>query len=141
MSLKGSVVNQVVYDDLLRAVADGVHTADPFHLVTGFEGFGHAFGGGQLTGQGGHLVPGRLIDVQQVPNEGAGEDQSGVGAVVLLLQVAFAHAAVLAEGAGRLVVQDQVGDQQSILFRVCQFHGCCLLPIWPLCVFGAPERP
>ena len=91
-------------------------------MVAGFEGLGHALGGGQLTGQGGHLFPGGLVHVQQVPGEGAGEDQGGEGAVVLLFQIAFAHPAVLAEGAGRLVVQ-------------------CLLPIWPLCGFGAPERP
>lgn len=28
------VIDQVVYDDLLGPLADGVHAADPFHLVS-----------------------------------------------------------------------------------------------------------
>ena len=102
-------VNQIVLDHLLCLVADGVHVADPGQGVAGFEGFGHALSGGQLRDQGGHLVPGRLVDVQQVLGEGAGEDQGGEGAVVLLFQVALAHAAILAQGTRRRGVQDQVG--------------------------------
>ena len=42
---------------------------------------------------------------------------------------------------GMLVVQDQVGDQQSVQFRVGQFHCGDLLSIWSLCVFGVHEGP
>ena len=40
---KYSVVDQVVQDDLLGSAADAVHPSDPFHLILGFQLFGHAF--------------------------------------------------------------------------------------------------
>ena len=34
VSLKCSVIDQIVHDHLLHTVADGVHAPDPFHLVS-----------------------------------------------------------------------------------------------------------
>ena len=44
-------VHEIVQDELFDAVADGVHTAGPFHLVAAFEVFGDAFDLGILTNE------------------------------------------------------------------------------------------
>ena len=80
-----SVVNQLVLYDLLRTMTDGVHVAEPLHLVPDLEGFGHALGGGQVGDRGFELFPGRAVDLQKVFGQLAGEEQGGEGAVMLLL--------------------------------------------------------
>ena len=38
-----SFIYELSQDDFLRTAADAVHAAHPFHLVGGFEQFGHTF--------------------------------------------------------------------------------------------------
>ena len=64
-------VDQVVEDDLLGAVFDAVHSADPGHLIAGFEGFGDALALGHLCGEALHHLFGLAVDLLQVAVEAA----------------------------------------------------------------------
>ena len=59
-------VDEIPQHDFFRTVFDAVHDGNPSHLITGFEGFSHAFGLGHLGGEALHHLVGLPVDILQV---------------------------------------------------------------------------
>ena len=107
-----SVADQLVGDGLSDPGADGVHAAEPFHLVPGFEGLGDALGAGELGGQLVRHLPGLLVDLREMSVQLAVVEQGVVEGAAVLLQVVRPPSAPQAQGRrGGLVLP---GDQVAV---------------------------
>ena len=95
--------------DLLGSCAAGVHRADPFELVAGFEVLGHALGTGELIGDALDHRQRIVVDLDEVVVQSAGQKQLGENALAVLLQKPLAHAPEAADIALGLLGHGKAG--------------------------------
>ena len=78
-------------DYLLRLAVDGVPAADPFHLVGGFEGFGHVFLFHHRRFDELQPFNAGAVDLGEVFHQGSAENKVGIQCVTVFLQVSPPH--------------------------------------------------
>ena len=62
-----SFIYKLGQNDFLRTITDAVHAAHPFHLVGGFECFGHIFLLRHCGNDDFHALVAGLVDLGKVP--------------------------------------------------------------------------
>ena len=82
--------------DFLRTAADAVHAAHPFHLVGGFERFGHTFLLRHCRNEDFHTLVAGLVDLGKMPMQRSACEQVCVENRTMFFQIAAAHTPVLA---------------------------------------------
>ena len=114
-----SFIYELSQDDFLRAAADAVHAAHPFHLVGGLERFGHTlplhhggFDGLQTFTTG-------CVYFLQMGKQLFRKDKLVVETGAMILQVCAVHPAVLADVVFLRVRQDNIRNvcSRRILYR------------------------
>ena len=119
--------NRVIQDrqyqsDFLRAAADVVHAAHPFHLVGGFERFGHIFLPYHIGNDDCHTLVTGLVDLGKVPMQRSACEQVCVENGAMFFQIAAAHTPVLADLVFWFVRQRKVRDKIITLLTVSAAH-------------------
>ena len=71
-----SFIYELSQDDFLRTAADAVHAAHPFHLVGGFERFGHIFLPCHIGNDDFHTLVAGLVDLGKVPMQRSACEQA-----------------------------------------------------------------
>ena len=79
--------NQLGLDAFLGTVADAVHPAHPFQLISGFQRFGHALGFLHLPDSQRKLFLGLLVQLGKIVAQLTGQEQLVVPDGMLLLQI------------------------------------------------------
>ena len=92
-----SFVYKLGQNDFLRAAADVVHAAHPFHLVGGLECFGHAFLPCHIGNDDCHTLVAGLVDLGKVPMQRSACEQVCVENGAMFFQIAAAHTPVLSD--------------------------------------------
>ncbi len=103
-----------VQNDFLRTAADAVHAAHPFHLVGGFERFGHIFLLCHSGNDDFHTLVAGLVDLGKVPMQRSACEQVCVENWTMLFQIAAAHTPVLADLVFRFIRQRKVGNEDNL---------------------------
>ena len=100
-------------DDFHHPVSDAVHATDPCHWIGGFQGFGHAFGAGELSGQTGGHFGSVGVDLREMSFQLTRKQQVGVQIAAVGFEIGEPMAAPNAEGrevvlaCGQIIVSDQ----------------------------------
>ena len=92
-----SFIYKLGQNDFLRAAADAVHAAHPFHLVGGFERFGHIFLPCHIGNDDCHTLVAGLVDLGKVPMQRSACEQACIENRTMFFQIAAAHTPVLAD--------------------------------------------
>ena len=98
-------------DNFLRTAADVVHAAYPFHLVGGFERFGHIFLPCHIGNDDFHTLVADLVDLGKVPMQCSTCEQVCVKNRTMLFQITAAYAPIFADLVFRFVWQRKVRNK------------------------------
>ena len=101
--------DELAYGDLLGACTAGIHSADPFELVTGLQILGHALGLCELIGDALDHRQRVVVDLDEVVVQSAGQKQLCENAFAVLLQKPLAHAPEAADIALGLLGHGETG--------------------------------
>ena len=91
-----SFIYKLGQNDFLRAAADAVYAVHPFHLVGGFERFGHTFLLRHCRNEDFHTLVAGLVDLGKMPMQRSACEQVCVENRTMFFQIAAAHTPVLA---------------------------------------------
>mgnify|MGYP003582245961 CR=1 FL=1 len=91
-----SFIYKLGQNDFLRAAAEVVHAAHPFHLVGGFERFGHIFLPCHIGNDDFHTLIAGLVDLGKVPMQRSACEQASLDHGAMFFQIAAAHTPVFA---------------------------------------------
>ena len=100
-----SCEHKFLQDNFLRTAADAVHAAHPFHLVGGFECFGHTFLLRHCGNDDFHALVAGLVDLGKVPMQRSACEQACIENRTMLFQITAAHTPVFADLVFRFVRQ------------------------------------
>ena len=117
-----SGVYQFSQNDFLRTIADAVHAAHPFHLVGGFERFGHIFLPCHIGNDDCHTLVTGLVDLGKVPMQRSACEQVCVENGAMFFQIAAAHPPLLADLVFRLIRQRKIRDKIITFLTVSAAH-------------------
>ena len=117
-----SFIYKLSQNDFLCAAVDVVHAAHPFHLVGGFERFGHIFLPCHIGNDDCHTLVAGLVDLGKVPMQRSACEQVCVENRAMFFQIAAAHTPVLADLIFWLVRQSKVRDKIINLLTVSAAH-------------------
>lgn len=109
-------------NDFLRAAADAVHAAYPFHLIGSFECFGHAFLLHHCRNDDFHALVAGLVDLGKVPMQRSVCEQVCVENRAMFFQIAAAHMSILANLVFRFLWQRKVWNEIIALLTVSAAH-------------------
>ena len=109
-------------NDFLRAAADAVHAAYPFHLIGSFECFGHAFLLHHCRNDDFHALVAGLVDLGKVPMQRSVCEQVCVENRAMFFQIAAAHMSILANLVFRFLWQRKVWNEIIALLTVSATH-------------------
>ena len=84
-----SFIYKLGQNDFLRAAADAVHAAYPFHLIGSFECFGHAFLLHHCRNDDFHALVAGLVDLGKVPMQCSACEQVCVENGAMFFQILF----------------------------------------------------
>ena len=108
--------------EFLRAAADAVHAAYPFHLIGSFECFGHAFLLHHCRNDDFHALVAGLVDLGKVPMQRSVCEQVCVENRAMFFQIAAAHMSILANLVFRFLWQRKVWNEIIALLTVSAAH-------------------
>ena len=108
-----SFIYKLGQNDFLRTAADVVHAAHPFHLVGGFECFGHTFPLRHCRNDDFHTLIAGLVDLGKVTMQRSACEQICVKNRTMLLQIAAAHTPILADLVFRFFRQREIGNNRQ----------------------------
>ena len=117
-----SFIYKLSQNDFLCAAVDVVHAAHPFHLVGGFERFGHIFLPCHIGNDDCHTLVAGLVDLGKVPMQRSACEQACLENRTMFFQIAAAHTPILADLVVRLIWQIEVWDKVIALLPVCAAH-------------------
>ena len=117
-----SFVYKLGQNDFLRAAADVVHAAHPFHLVGGFERFGHIFLPCHIGNDDCHTLVAGLVDLGKVPMQRSACEQACIENRTMFFQIAAAHTPVLADLVFRFIRQRKVRDEIITFLTLSAAH-------------------
>ena len=105
-------------NDFLRTTADAVHAACPFHLVGGFERFGHAFLLCHSRSNDFHSLIAGLVNLGKMPIQRPTCEEICIEDGMILFQIAAAQMAILADLIFWLIWQGKVWDKVIALLMI-----------------------
>ena len=117
-----SFIYKLGQNDFLRTIADTVHAAHPFHLVGGFERFGHIFLLCHIGNDDFHTLVAGLVDLGKMPMQRSACKQVCIENRTMLFQIAAVHTPVLANLILRFIRQRKVRDEVIPLQTVSAAH-------------------
>ena len=92
-----SFIYKLGQSDFLRAAADVVHPAHPFHLVSGFQRFCYAFLLCHIGNEDFHSLITGLVDLGKVPMQRSACEEICIEDGMILFQIVAAQPPILAD--------------------------------------------
>ena len=117
-----SFIYKLGQNDFLRTIVDAVHAAHPFHLVGGFERFGHIFLPCHIGNDVCHTLVAGLVDLRKMPVQRSACEQVCVENGAMFFQIAAAHTPVFADLIVASVRQGEIRDEVISLPTVSAAH-------------------
>ena len=113
-----SFVYKLGQDNFLSTSADAVHPAHPFHLISGFQGFGHTFLLRHCRYDDFHTLVAGLVNPGKMPVQRSVREIVCIEDRMMFFQIAAAHTPILANLVFRFFRQRKVRDKIIILLTV-----------------------
>ena len=117
-----SFIYKLGQNDFLGTAADVVHPAYPFHLVGGFERFGHTLLLCHSRNDDFHTLIAGLVDLGKMLVQCSARKIVCIENRSMSFQIATAHTPILADLVVRLIWQIEVWDKLIALLPVCTAH-------------------
>ena len=116
-----SFIYKLGQNDFLRTAADVVHAAHPFHLVGGFERFGHIFLPCHIGNDDCHTLVAGLVDLGKMLVQRSARKIVCIENRSMFFQIAAAHTPILADLVVRFIRQREVWDKViALLAGMCR---------------------
>lgn len=111
-------IYELSQNDFLRTAADVVHAAHPFHLVGGFECFGHTFPLRHCRNDDFHTLIAGLVDLGKMLVQCSARKIVCIENRSMSFQIATAHTPILANLIFWLIRQGKVWDKVIALLMI-----------------------
>ena len=113
-----SFIYKLGQNDFLRTAANAVHPAHPFHLVSGFQNFGHDFLLRHSRDDDFHSLIAGLVNLRKMPVQRSAREIVCVENRAMFFQIATAHTPILANLIFWLIRQGKVWDKVIALLMI-----------------------
>lgn len=117
-----SVIYKFSQNNFLSTAADAVHAVYPFHLVGGFERFGHTFLLCHSRNDDFHSFIAGLVNLGKVPMQRPRCEKVRVENRPMSFQITAAHTSILADLIFWLIWQGKVWDKVIALLMISAAH-------------------